>query len=149
NTAESVDFFDLKGDLESLLGITGNAAAYTFKPAEHPALHPGQTAGIYCGEELRGYLGALHPTLQQQLDIPKVTFVSELALDAALAARIPGFKPLSRFPEVRRDLAVLVDRNPSADVLLVAVYNQAGAHLAEFTIFDGCMVKGIDTQKKR
>src|SRR5690606_39561561 len=93
-----------------LIGLSGHAAAYTFKPAEHPALHPGQTAGIYCGEELKGYLGALHPSLQQQLDIPKVTFVFELALDAVLAARIPGFKPLSRFPEVRRDLAVLVDR---------------------------------------
>lgn len=148
NTAEWVDFFDLKGDLESLLGITGNAAAYTFKPAEHPALHPGQTAGIYCGEELKGYLGALHPTLQQQLDIPKATFVFELALDAVLAARIPGFKPLSRFPEVRRDLAVLVDRNLSADVLLEAVRNQAGEHLVELKIFDVYMGKGIDTHRK-
>lgn len=148
NLADWVDFFDLKGDLESLIGITGNAAGFTFRPASHPAMHPGQTAAVYCGEELQGYVGALHPTLQQQLDIPKAAYVFELALSGLLTARVPRFTPLSRFPEVRRDLAVVVDRELSVDVLLDAVKNQAGEQLVELKIFDVYMGKGIDTHRK-
>ena len=148
NPSDWVDFYDLKGDLESLIGVTGHAAGFTFKAAVHPALHPGQTAAIYRDGELQGYLGALHPTLQQALDIPKAVYVFEIALSSLLAARVPGFSPLSRFPEVRRDLAVVVDRNLAADALLDAVKNKAGEQLVDLKVFDVYMGKGIDPHRK-
>ena len=148
NSADWVDFFDLKGDLESLIGVTGNTSGFTFKAAVHPAMHPGQTAAIYCEGGLQGYLGALHPTLQQQLDIPKAAYVFEVTLTSLLAARVPGFSPLSRFPEVRRDLAVVVDRNLAADALLDAVKNKAGEELVDLKVFDVYMGKGIDPHRK-
>ena len=71
NAAEQVDFFDLKGDVESLLALSGNEAAFSFVQDSNPALHPGQTAAIYRDNEWQGVIGALHPALQQQLDIPQ------------------------------------------------------------------------------
>src|SRR5690606_18171044 len=78
NVAEPADFFDLKGDLESLLALTGDVDSFEFRAANHVALHPGQTAAVYRNGELEGYIGALHPTLQQELDLPKTTYLFEL-----------------------------------------------------------------------
>jgi phenylalanyl-tRNA synthetase beta chain len=148
NAAEQVDFFDLKGDVESLLALSGNEAAFSFVQDSNPALHPGQTAAIYRDNEWQGVIGALHPALQQQLDIPQSAYVFEVCLSALLQARIPAFNSLSKFPEVRRDLALLVDRDIPAEKLLAAVKNQAGEHLTDLKIFDVYMGKGIDPQRK-
>lgn len=148
NVAEPVDFYDLKGDLESLIALTGDADSFEFKVAAHSALHPGQTAAIYRNGELEGYIGALHPTLQQELGLPKTVFLFEVRLQALLVARIPAFASLSRFPEVRRDLALLADRNLPVERLLEAIKNQAGEHLKELKVFDLYMGKGIDPQRK-
>src|SRR5690606_20729949 len=121
NQNEPVDFFDLKGDLESLLALTSDTAAFDFKVEAHPALHPGQTAALYRDGEWQGIIGALHPSVQQQLDIPGSVYLFEVRLGALLKARIPAFASLSRFPEVRRDLALLVDRSVAAEELLGAI----------------------------
>jgi phenylalanyl-tRNA synthetase beta chain len=147
-TADIVDFFDLKGDIESLIGLTGDAESFSFKAAMHPALHPGQTAAIYRNGEHQGYIGALHPTLQQQLDIPKTVYVFEISLASLLQSRIPSFSPLSKFPEVRRDLAVLVNRDLVVESLLDAVKKQAGEYLIDLKVFDVYIGKGIDPQRK-
>jgi phenylalanyl-tRNA synthetase beta chain len=148
NAVELVDFFDLKGDVESLLALTGDQQAFEFRPEAQVALHPGQTAGIYRDGEWQGVIGALHPSLQQQLDLPQAVYLFEIRLSALLSARIPVFASLSRFPEVRRDLAVLVDRALSAEVLLTAVKSQAGEQLIDLKIFDVYMGKGIDPHRK-
>jgi phenylalanyl-tRNA synthetase beta chain len=148
NAAELVDFFDLKGDLESLLALTGDESAFTVKPGNHSALHPGQTAAIYRDGEWQGVVGALHPSLQQQLDIPQSVYLFEVRLSSLLKARIPAFTSLSKFPEVRRDLALLVDRDLAADKLLAAVKEQAGEHLIDLKVFDVYMGKGIDPHRK-
>ncbi|ACE85980.1 phenylalanine--tRNA ligase subunit beta [Cellvibrio japonicus] len=148
NTAETVDFFDIKGDLEALLAITGDQERFSFKPVKHSALHPGQTAGIYRDGELLGVVGALHPSLQQQLDLPLSVYLFEVHLGGLLKGRIPAFSPLSRFPEVRRDLALLVARDLPADILLEAVKTVAGELLVNLKIFDVYMGKGIDPQRK-
>lgn len=148
NAAEVVDFFDLKGDLESLLALTGDESAFTLKSGSHSALHPGQTAEIYRDGEWQGVIGALHPSLQQQLDIPQSVYLFEVRLTALLKARIPAFTSLSKFPEVRRDLALLVDRDLAADKLLTAVKGQAGEHLIDLKVFDVYMGKGIDPHRK-
>lgn len=148
NQTDTADFYDLKGDLESLFMLTQDSNTFQFKPATHSALHPGQCAAIYRAGELLGHIGALHPNLQQQLDIPKSVFLFEIKLSGLLAAAIPAFSPLSKFPEVRRDLALLVDRNVSADDLLGAVKKEAGAHLSNLKVFDLYTGKGIDPQRK-
>ncbi|MDR7091042.1 phenylalanine--tRNA ligase subunit beta [Cellvibrio fibrivorans] len=148
NVAEVVDFFDLKGDLESLLALTGDESAFTAKAGSHNALHPGQTAEIYRDGEWQGVIGALHPSLQQQLDIPQSVYLFEVRLSSLLKAQIPAFISLSKFPEVRRDLALLVDRDLAADKLLTAVKGQAGEHLIDLKVFDVYMGKGIDPHRK-
>ncbi len=148
NLAEAVDFFDIKGDLESVLAVTGNAKEFTFQAGEHSALHPGQTAAIFLNGELQGYVGALHPTLQQQLDIPKNVFLFELKLSAVTQARVPSFSSLSRFPEVRRDLAILIDRQVAAKALMDTVSAAAGEHVTDLKVFDVYMGKGIDPHRK-
>ncbi|HWV15422.1 MAG TPA: phenylalanine--tRNA ligase subunit beta [Cellvibrio sp.] len=148
NAADTVDFFDIKGDLESLLAVTGDKASFSFQPATHSALHPGQTAAIHRDGELQGYIGALHPTLQQQLDIPGAVYLFELKLSAVVKARVPAFSALSRFPEVRRDLALLVDRQLAVKTLTDVVAERAGEHLTDLKVFDVYMGKGIDPQRK-
>lgn len=148
NAIESVDFFDLKGDLESVIALTGDAASFSFAPESHAALHPGQTAGVYRNGELQGFIGALHPSLQQQLDIPKSVYLFEIKQSALLEARIPAFTPLSKFPEVRRDLALLVNRDVPADKLISAIKSQAGDYLVNLKVFDLYMGKGIDPHRK-
>jgi len=148
NIAEQVDFFDIKGDLESVLAVTGNSKNFSFQAGEHSALHPGQTAAIFLNGELQGYVGALHPTLQQQLDIPKNVFLFELKLSAVTRAGVPAFSTLSRFPEVRRDLAILVGREVAAKTLMDTVSTAAGEHLTDLKVFDVYMGKGIDPHRK-
>ncbi len=148
NQADWVDFFDLKGDLESLIALTGNQSAFSFKSAKHPALHPGQTAAVYLDGELKGYVGAIHPSLQQQLDLPKAAFVFEVSQTALLQGAIPAFKPLSKFPEVRRDLALVVDKSLAVDSLFEAVKSVAGEYLANLKVFDVYAGKGIDLHRK-
>jgi phenylalanyl-tRNA synthetase beta chain len=148
NTAEVVDFFDIKSDVEALIAIGGNEDSFRFVPAKHSALHPGQTAAVYRGEILVGYVGALHPSLQQKLDIPQSVYLFELLQSGVLEGRIPAFTALSKFPEVRRDLAILVDRSLSAEELLSAVKSQAGESLTNLKVFDVYMGKGIDPQRK-
>jgi phenylalanyl-tRNA synthetase beta chain len=148
NSAEAVDFFDIKGDLESVLAVTGNATDFSFQAGEHSALHPGQTGAVYLRGELQGYVGALHPNLQQQLDLPKNVFLFELKLSAVTQARVPAFSNLSRFPEVRRDLAILVDRQVAAKSLTDAVAAAAGEQLIDLKVFDVYVGKGIDPHRK-
>jgi phenylalanyl-tRNA synthetase beta chain len=90
----------------------------------------------------------LHPTLQQQLDIPKNVFLFELTLSSVTQARIPAFSSLSRFPEVRRDLAILVDRKIAAKTLIDTVSTAAGEQLTDLKVFDVYVGKGIDPQRK-
>ncbi len=142
----NVDFYDIKGDLESLLALTGQTI--TFAPGSHAALHPGQCAQLLQGEQPCGYLGSLHPQLQQSLDIPAPVLLFEIPLSLVAGARLPAFAPLSRYPEVRRDLALLVDRSLPVEALLSAARSRAGEHLVNLKVFDVYQGEGIDPQRK-
>jgi len=148
NIADAVDFFDIKGDLESALAVTGNTKEFSFQAGEHSALHPGQTAAVYLNGELQGHVGSLHPTLQQQLGIPKNVYLFELKLSAVTQAHVPAFSSLSRFPEVRRDIAILVDRQVAAKTLTDTVADAAGEHVIDLKVFDVYVGKGIDPHRK-
>ncbi|KPY17795.1 Phenylalanine--tRNA ligase beta subunit, partial [Pseudomonas syringae pv. philadelphi] len=100
---DAVDFFDLKADVEAVLGFAGALGEFTFAPGQHPALHPGQTARILRDGREVGFLGAIHPELSKNLGLDRPVFVFELVLAEVATGRLPKFHELSRFPEVRRD----------------------------------------------
>jgi phenylalanyl-tRNA synthetase beta chain len=143
-----VDFADLRGDIEALLRPAGLADRLQTESKPHPALHPGQSAYLsLAGREL-GWMGALHPGLLKALDLPQGALVFEVRLEALLVGKIPAFEPISRFPAVRRDLAVVVGEEISAAELLGAAREAAGNLLQEARIFDIYRGPGIDSGRK-
>jgi phenylalanyl-tRNA synthetase beta chain len=145
---DPVDFFDVKADVEAVLGFAGASGAFTFVPGQHPALHPGQTARIERDGEEVGYLGALHPDLVKKLGLDRPVFVFELLLKEVAAGHLPKFQELSRFPEVRRDLALIADREVPADAVLGDIRENAGEWLTDLRLFDVYQGKGIDPHRK-
>jgi phenylalanyl-tRNA synthetase beta chain len=103
-----VDFYDLKADLDAVLATTGAPEAFRCVPAEHPALHPGQTARIEREGHPIGLMGMLHPSVNARLDMDGNAFLFEISLEAIGQGVSPAFKPLSKFPAVRRDLALVL-----------------------------------------
>ncbi|HIQ43726.1 MAG TPA: phenylalanine--tRNA ligase subunit beta [Pseudomonas oleovorans] len=148
NSRDGVDFYDLKADVEALLGYAGAVDAFSFVPGEHPALHPGQTARIEREGRLVGFIGALHPELAKTLGLDQPVYLFELVLAEVAAGRMPAFSELSRFPEVRRDLALLVDREQPAEAVLAAIRETAGEWLTDLKLFDVYHGKGIDPLRK-
>ena len=147
-SGEMVDFYDLKGDIEALLGLSRNTDIYRFKAEQHPALHPGQTAAIFKGDTRVGLIGTIHPTLQSDLGLAAPVYLAELELGAILETDIPKFEELSKFPEVRRDLALIVDKSVMSGDLIESVQTQAGEHLIDLRLFDEYQGKGIDPKRK-
>ena len=146
--SEKVDFYDLKGDIESLFAITRLTDELSYSPAEHPVMHPGQTAAIHLNGQVVGYLGAIHPQLQKALSLPQTAFMFEIEQSALGSAVLPRFAPLSKFPEVRRDLAVVVDQTITSQQLLDEVKAAGGEFLSNLKIFDVYVGEGIDSHRK-
>ena len=145
---DAVDFFDVKADVEAVLGFAGALEDFTFTPGSHPALHPGQTARIEREGREVGFLGALHPELSKALGLDRPVFVFELVLAEVATGRLPKFHELSRFPEVRRDLALLADRDVAASAVLDVIRENAGEWLTDLRLFDVYQGKGIDPHRK-
>ncbi|GIX31972.1 MAG: phenylalanine--tRNA ligase beta subunit [Porticoccaceae bacterium] len=143
-----VDFYDLKGHLEALLAPTGAEEEFRFRRAEHPALHPGQCALLERAGEPVGYLGRLHPGLLDQLELEREVLLFELALEPLLGARLPVAGAPSRHPPVRRDLAVVVDRDLPVAELLAGVRAAAGERLVDLCVFDVYQGEGIEPGRK-
>ncbi|MGR8919836.1 MAG: phenylalanine--tRNA ligase subunit beta [Gammaproteobacteria bacterium] len=142
-----VDFFDLKQDVEIVLKKLTQVVP-AFEPVRHPALHPGQAAAVRAGGRLLGHLGALHPRLAQRLDIDKPMFLFELTLADAGSDGVVQYRPISKFPAVRRDVSVVVDESISAAACLDAARAGAGALLRDLQLFDVYRGQGIDSDKK-
>ena len=145
---EVVDFFDVKADVEAVLGFAGALDSFSFVPGKHPALHPGQTARIERDGREVGYVGAIHPELSKNLGLDRPVFVFELVLAEVALGKMPKFHELSRFPEVRRDLALLADRDVAASAVLDVIRENAGEWLTELRLFDVYQGKGIDPHRK-
>ncbi|MDH4872737.1 phenylalanine--tRNA ligase subunit beta [Pseudomonas sp. BN515] len=145
---DAVDFYDAKADVEAVLGAAGDLGAFSFVPGEHPALHPGQTARIEREGRLVGFLGALHPELAKTLDLDQPVYLFELVLAEVMQGRLPSFSELSRYPEVRRDLALLVDREVPAESVLATIREAAGEWMTDLRLFDVYHGKGIDPLRK-
>ena len=145
---DAIDFFDVKADVEAVLGFAGALEAFSFTPGHHPALHPGQTARIERDGREVGYVGALHPELVKTLGLDRPVFVFELVLAEVAQGRLPKFQELSRFPEVRRDLALVADLDVSAAAVLDVIRENAGEWLTDLRLFDVYQGKGIDPHRK-
>lgn len=145
--SRGADFYDLKGDLEALAGPA--AAALAFAPAAGvPWLHPGRSAAVTLGGEPLGFVGHLHPALAKALDLDGEVVVAELDLARLEARAVPKAGELSRFPSVRRDLAVVVaEDRPWAD-LEASLRGALGGLLREVKVFDRYAGKGLETGVK-
>ena len=141
------DFFDLKQDVAALMTALGQGSV-SFGEASEPTLHPGQQASVLVGGRQAGVLGALHPRIARQCDIDGAPLMFEIDLTALVPARVPAFRPLSRFPSVRRDLAVVVGEEVVAAQVLDVVRNAAGPYLKDLQLFDVYRGQGIDAGKK-
>lgn len=146
--ARKVDFFDVKADVEALLTIIGNSDDIVFERAAHPALHPGQSARIVRDGQPVGWLGALHPKAAQALGMKGRYFVFELNVTALGERVVPHFAPLSKFPAIRRDIAIVVNPETTAQVLRDSVLQAAGEWLQGLQLFDIYIGEHIDPDKK-
>ncbi|HUW26465.1 MAG TPA: phenylalanine--tRNA ligase subunit beta [Gallionella sp.] len=142
--AKTVDFYDVKADVEALFA----PQLLHFVAAAHPALHPGRSAQIYCGDQAVGWIGELHPRWQQQYDLPQTAVWFEVELDAVIGATLPQVSDISRFLPVRRDLAMLVDEMVAVQTLLDAVRQAAVSYVQEIMLFDVYRGKGVEQGKK-
>jgi phenylalanyl-tRNA synthetase beta chain len=143
-----VDFYDLRADVEAMLSLAGQAVDTQFVAAAHPALHPGQSALIRRAGVDVGWLGKVHPSIAYQLDLDPQTFLFELAYDPIRQGALMRFREISRFPSIRRDLAVVVDAGVEVAALRAAVRVAAGELLKEVVIFDIYQGEGVETGRK-
>ena len=142
--AEAVDFFDLKGDFEAVfeLGQAGNE--FVFRKGEHAAMHPGQCAEIVRDGNVIGHMGALHPSLAKTMDMPAAVYLVELSLKVVTEGKVTRFSALSKYPEVRRDLALVVSASIAAGDIERAIETEAGELLRRVNTFDVYAGQGIE-----
>jgi len=148
-TERDTDFFDVKKDVEAILAMTDRPQDYVFNAAQHAALHPGQCAVITgsSGHEA-GVMGALHPQAGKNLNISKLPLLFELVLEEMGGSQLPRFREMSKFPALRRDLAVIVDDAISSAAVQHEIREAAGTLLEQVQLFDVYKGKGIDSGKK-
>jgi phenylalanyl-tRNA synthetase beta chain len=142
--AKPVDFYDVKADIEALFA----PQLVHFVAASHPALHPGRSAQIYCGEQIVGWIGELHPHWQQQYDMAQAAVWFEVELNALMQMPVPRMREIAKFLPVRRDLAILVDESVTAQTLLDAMLQTAAPCVQEVVLFDVYRGRGVDQGKK-
>jgi phenylalanyl-tRNA synthetase beta chain len=143
-SSRNIDFFDVKMDLESLF----LPKSVIFEKSLHPALHPGKSAQIYMDNTIAGWLGELHPRLQRKYDLPKAPILFELRLSALSSRELPKIKNLSKFPPVRRDIAIVVSSDISVHSLLESMNTEKTAIVSEIYLFDLYSGKGMEPGKK-
>ena len=143
-----VDLYDAKADIEALYALAGIGGQILFRPGQHPALHPGQSTEIQHHGQPIGLLGLLHPTIQAHLGLSQPVVLYELRLSSLEGKRVPIFEEFSRFPSIRRDIAIVVNEAIPAQAVLDCVQKTAGGLLVNLELFDEYRGKGIDSGRK-
>ncbi len=138
-----IDFYDVKAHVDALIGTT-----IAYEKAEHPALHPGQSARVLLNGKAIGWLGKLHPKWQQHYSLSKNTFLFELDASAILRKSVPVYLEVSKFLPVRRDLAVVLDENIAVETVLTTISNAKIPLISDVRLFDLYQGKGIAENKK-
>jgi phenylalanyl-tRNA synthetase beta chain len=142
--ARGVDFFDVKNDLETLIA----PRRARFEPIMHPALHPGRGARVILDDAVIGWIGELHPKWQKKYDLPEPLVAFEIDAEPLLRLPLPQYREVSRFPPVRRDLAVTVDEATPVQAILDGLLRAKPAIVHEVRVFDVYRGKGIENGRK-
>lgn len=145
---EPVDFYDVKADVLDVLALTGDSSSVRFEAVPLPCLRPGRSARIFRGTVPIGWLGEMHPQLVRTLNMTNVPYLLELEIEGAFSAKLLQFKKTSKFPSVRRDMAVVVDEGVPLAVLQENVTVSASGLLSELRIFDVYRGPGVDSGRK-
>ena len=146
--SQAIDFFDIKADLVAVLELAGDASDISFRPLEDPALQPGQAAAVVRDGRDIGIVGKLHPRVAKGFDLKRDAFVFEVDALQALASAAPVAEPVSRFPVIRRDIAVLVKQDIPGEELVQAVAAAAPDLMRDVRIFDIYTGPGIEAGLK-
>jgi phenylalanyl-tRNA synthetase beta chain len=144
HASRRVDFYDVKGDLETLFA----PREPVFEPAEHPALHPGKSARLVIGTQTVGWIGELHPRWQQKYDLPLAPTVFEVEYDALAMSVLPAYAEIPKFPPVRRDVAALFDETVPHQAILRELKARAPAIVTDIRVFDVYRGKDLEKGKK-
>lgn len=144
----NVDFFDLKGDIENLLSMSHLQGQVRFESAQSTEFHPGQCAAITLNGQRIGLMGQLHPKWQKVFELNGAVFMFQLFMDSLLKMQVPAVSGISKFPEVQRDLAFLVERQVSVQTLVDTVKSVHSDILQAVQLFDVYQGQGVaDTHK--
>lgn len=143
------DFYDLKGDIQALCASLGSPSV-AFVPMTHPSLHPGQSARVMINEEPAGWIGVLHPQFMDELDLRSDVILVELSLQACLDSKPIRYQSISKYPQIRRDLALLVDKTIDVAAIEASIWDvEEGAHyLKALDVFDVYTGPSLAVEKK-
>ncbi len=144
----TVDFYDLKGDLEAILELTANEKAYSFSATQHPALHPGQAAAVMVDGKQVGVIGTVHPELERAFGLNGRTIVFEIEWNAINNRVLPEAVAVSKFPANRRDIALVVDETIASGDVVAACLQAGGEFLTDARLFDVYAGKGVEEGHK-
>jgi phenylalanyl-tRNA synthetase beta chain len=145
---EALDFYDVKADVEGILALTGDAQSIRFEADAPHCLRPGRSARIFRDSTPIGWIGELHPRLVKSLNLSNTLFLFELEITPAFTSKQLQFNKISKFPSVRRDLAVVVDDSVPLAVLRENVTVTASGLLSELRVFDVYRGPGIESGRK-
>jgi len=146
--SQPIDFYDVKADVQALLKLAGDVESITFVAADHPALQSGQAANVIRGEQVIGVIGKLHPKHAKTFGLKRPAYVFELDAESAFSANVPAAKSVSKYPSIRRDIAVIVDEKITADELTNAVAGSSPDIISSVRIFDIYVGPGIEAGLK-
>ncbi len=141
-TPAPIDFYDVKSDVEALLNAA-SGRAFSIEPAGHPALHPGISAAIKTDGNTVGWVGSLHPKLQKSLDLSQAPLLFEINMSVLEEVQVPVYKEFSKFPSVRRDLAVTLDEAIPFAEIRACVEKHATEVVRDVRLLDVYTGKGI------
>ncbi|CAN5435294.1 phenylalanine--tRNA ligase subunit beta [soil metagenome] len=142
------DFYDIKGDVESLINSVSKGKTIVYQTASHPALHPGQSCQIICNGVVAGHMGALNPQISHTIGCTGPLYLFEFILKTIDVVALPTYKSLVKFPAIRRDIALVIDSHITALQIEEIIITTAGELLREMQIFDVYQGKGIEPGKK-
>lgn len=146
--SREIDFFDVKGDVEAMIALTGRSNELEFVATDVSSLHPGQSAEIRLAGERIGVMGLLHPQIEKTLGFDRRVFIVSMDQDALLVRKLPRFRVLSRFPSVRRDMALNVAETTSVGTVLRTAKQHAGQFLQDVVLFDVYRGPGLEPGRK-
>jgi phenylalanyl-tRNA synthetase beta chain len=143
-----VDFYDIKADVEALFSLTGRQSAISYVAAQRDCLHPGRSAAVFDRNIRVGWIGQLQPEIARKLELRDAPWLFEVAIDPSFSSEVPVFSEISKYPAIRRDLAVVVDESVTLDELRESVNLAAKGLLRELAVFDVYRGKGVEPGRK-